>query len=89
MDFVISQRLQSAGTPLVGGECCASLSEVVFFQVSVWEHTVLTRALVNESSRYAGHYIHRWSGELPALAERLLEQHALLNGLNKLQLAAM
>ena len=58
-------------------------------QVSVWEHTVLTRALVNESSRCGGHYIPRWDGELPKLAERLLEQHALLNGLNKLQLAAM
>ena len=50
---------------------------------------MLTRALVNESSRSAGCYVHRWDGKLHKEGEKLLEQHALLNGLNKLQLAAM
>lgn len=58
-------------------------------QVSVWEHTMLTRALVSKSSRNAGRYVHRWDGKLHMEGEKLLEQHALLNGLNKLQLAAM
>lgn len=50
---------------------------------------MLMRAMVNESSRKERQYARRWDAELPAEAEKLLEQHAALNGLNKLQQAAM
>ncbi len=50
---------------------------------------MLTRALVNQSSRLGRHYSRRWDGQLPPMAEKLLEQHAVVNGLNELHLAAM
>ena len=50
---------------------------------------MLTRAMVNKSSRKCGSYVRRWDAKLPKEAETLLQQHAMLNGLNKLQLAAM
>ena len=50
---------------------------------------MLTRALVNKSSRNGKHYRRRWDGKLTANEEKLLQQHALLNGLNDLQLSAM
>lgn len=59
------------------------------FQMAVWDHIVLTRAMVTNSSKSGRHYTCQWNGELPLEAEMLLEQHASLNGLNKLQPAAM
>ena len=50
---------------------------------------MLTRAMVNESSRVGNTYVRRWDANLPKEAEKLLEQHATLNGLNKLQQVAM
>ena len=58
-------------------------------QTCVWEHTMLTRALINEDSRDDGRYIRRWDGVLGPEAEKLLEHYAILNGLNQLQRACV
>ncbi len=50
---------------------------------------MLIRALVNSCSRRGNVYTRRWDGKLAPNAEKLLEQHALLNGLNELQLVAL
>lgn len=58
-------------------------------QTCVWEYTMLTRALVNEDSREDGHYMRRWNGEFSPEAEKILEHHAILNGINELQCACV
>lgn len=54
------------------------------------EYEALTRFLVNFSAKKQdGGYVRRWSGELPQMAERLLEFHAILNDVDGLQQACM
>ena len=60
-------------------------------KVSLHEHRILTRALINEGSKGSDGSSHKWNwdGELCTDSERLLQYHGALNGLNKLQLASV
>ena len=60
-------------------------------QVSLHEHRILTRALINEGSKSSDGNGHQWNwnGELCSDSERLLQYHGALNGLNKLQLLSV
>ena len=49
------------------------------------DYTALTHWLVSYCAKKDGRYVRRWSGELPPMAEKLLEHHALLNNIDALQ----
>ena len=55
------------------------------------DYTALTHWLVSYSAKKDGDgsYARRWSGELPPMAEKLLEHHALLNNIDALQQTCM
>ena len=54
------------------------------------EHHILTRAVIdNFSKEEDGERKLDWNGELSSEAERLLEYHGALSGLNKLQMATV
>ena len=53
------------------------------------DYTALTHWLVSFSAKKGDKYERRWSGELPPVAEKLLEHHALLNNIDVLQQTCM
>jgi len=58
-------------------------------EVSLKEHKMLMKALVNMESKENGQYQSWWEAKLSGKAENLLLQHASLYGINKLQKAAV
>jgi len=58
-------------------------------EVSLKEHKMLMKALVNMESKENGQYQSWWEAKLSDKAENLLLQHASLYGINKLQKAAV
>ena len=54
------------------------------------EHHLLTQAVIEKFSKEEDEERKLdWNGELSSEAERLLEYHGVLNGLNKLQMATV
>ena len=54
------------------------------------EHHLLTRAVIEKFSKEEdGEQKLDWNGELSSDAERVLDYHGALNGLNKLQMASV